>query len=508
MPLERSRTPSSGLPFDESALLETVLATAPVGLGFLDRDLRFVRLNESLAAGNRRTVAEHLGRRIDEIWPEIPADLLTGLERLVETGVALTGHEVLTDAGGHPRYVLGSYYPVWNGDAVVGVGIVVVDITARRRAEDEARGLAREQAALRRVATLVASEAEPEQVFAAVSKEVAGVIGASSAGLVRYHEETGTVVGRFDEARLGGFELGLVLPLEGDSVIAQVHATEQPARIDTYAGLAGPVAELTHRLGYRSFAAAPVHVEGRLWGALLVGTQDVDPLPPDTERRLVDFAELVALAIGNAEARAELRASRARIVAAADAERRRLERELHDSAQQRLVALSLTLRILRAKLADDPDEATGLLAAAERELAQAIEELRELARGIHPPALADHGLAPAVSSLAARVPVPVDVSGFDVRLPAPLEAAFYFVVAEALANVVKYADASSVSVSLAEANGQALVEVVDDGVGGASAGAGSGLRGLADRLEALGGTLEIESPAGHGTRIRAAVPLA
>jgi signal transduction histidine kinase len=204
----------------------------------------------------------------------------------------------------------------------------------------------------------------------------------------------------------------------------------------------------------------------------------------------------------------ELRASRARIVEAGTAERRRLERNLHDGAQQRLVALSLTMRLAQGKLRKDPDVAEKLLGSAQEELTRALEELRELARGIHPAVLSDRGLAPALEALAGRSPVPVELAGTPrERLPPAVEAAAYFVVAEALTNVVKYANASQARVSVSRANGNAVVEVADDGVGGADPDRGSGLRGLADRISALDGTLELRSPEGAGTLLRAEIPV-
>ncbi|MGH3039793.1 MAG: sensor histidine kinase, partial [Gaiellaceae bacterium] len=202
----------------------------------------------------------------------------------------------------------------------------------------------------------------------------------------------------------------------------------------------------------------------------------------------------------------ELRRSRARLVEASDVERRRLERNLHDGAQQRLVSLSLMLRLAQARVEDDPEQADRLLGQASDELAQALEELRELARGIHPAVLSDRGLGAALEALVSRTPLPVEIEIPEARLPEPIEAAAYYVVSEALANVAKYAEASSVAVSIASVNGHALVEIVDDGVGGADPAKGSGLRGLVDRIEALDGRLEVESPPGQGTRIRVEIP--
>jgi signal transduction histidine kinase len=240
------------------------------------------------------------------------------------------------------------------------------------------------------------------------------------------------------------------------------------------------------------------------------------------DRTLCDDAELmqsVAVAAGfsienerlQAQLRArvdELRRSRARIVEAGTAERRRLERNLHDGAQQRLVALSLTLRLAQGRLRKDPDGAEQLLGGAQEELGRALEELRELARGIHPAVLSDRGLRAALEALAGRSPVPVELERTPPeRLPAPVEAAAYFVVAEALTNVVKYANASQARVSVSRNNGHAVVEVADDGVGGADPGRGSGLRGLADRVSALDGRLELLSPEGAGTLLRAEIPV-
>jgi signal transduction histidine kinase len=229
---------------------------------------------------------------------------------------------------------------------------------------------------------------------------------------------------------------------------------------------------------------------------------DERTFPPGAEQRIADFAELAAQALANAQARAELDASRARIVQAGDDARRRLERNLHDGAQQRLVSLALMLRLAARRHPDDGD-----LVKAGDELAAALQELRELARGIHPAVLSERGLEPAVRALADRAPLPVelDVSVHD-RLPVPVEAAAYYVVAEALTNVAKYAGATGVTVGVARENGHARIEVSDDGVGGANADGGSGLRGLADRVEALGGELVVDSPAGAGTTLRATIP--
>jgi signal transduction histidine kinase len=300
---------------------------------------------------------------------------------------------------------------------------------------------------------------------------------------------------------------GAVLPLDDETAIVKVKRTQRPARLDGYEGLSGALAETLRSVGIRSSVAAPVVVDGRLWGAVTASTTSDDLFPEGAEHRLGRFAELVAQAIANAEANDELRASRARLVEAAHDERRRIERNLHDGAQQRLVALSLTLRLAQGKLETDPDATAELLAAATGELAQALEELRELARGIHPAILSDRGLSAALQALATRAPLPVELVELpEERLPEAVEAAAYYVVAEGLTNVAKYAQASAATVRVARRNGTAVVEIADDGVGGADATLGSGLRGLADRVEALDGHIEVSSEPGTGTTIRAAIP--
>jgi signal transduction histidine kinase len=203
----------------------------------------------------------------------------------------------------------------------------------------------------------------------------------------------------------------------------------------------------------------------------------------------------------------EIRASRARIVKAGDEARRRLERNLHDGAQQRLVALSLSLRLAQSKVGTDPEAAHAVLDSARQELAAALDELRELARGIHPAVLTDRGLAAALEALASRLAIPVEIETPEIELPQAVEAAAYYVVAEALANVIKYARASVVTVRITCEEDCVRVEVADDGVGGADATAGSGLRGLSDRVAALEGSLRVDSPPGAGTRIVAVIPL-
>jgi signal transduction histidine kinase len=252
----------------------------------------------------------------------------------------------------------------------------------------------------------------------------------------------------------------------------------------------------------------PITVGGAIWGVLVAALGVNESLPPDTERRMQAFAELVALAVASAQAREELGASRMRIVEASDAERRRLERNLHDGAQQRLVALSVGLRLAKGKIRDAPEEAEELLGIASEEVSETLTELRELAQGIHPAVLTEQGLEAALEVLAARAPLPVELEvRLPERLPGPVEATAYYVVSEALANVVKHADAGSARVYAERPDHRALVEVADDGIGGADPNGGSGICGLRDRVEALDGRLLVDSPPGRGTLVRAELPL-
>jgi len=372
----------------------------------------------------------------------------------------------------------------------------------------EVARLAQEQTSLRRVATLVATEAEPERVFEAVSEQCARVLGTGSAAVFRFEGDGAVVVGRFDREGIGAFPLGATAPLDGGSAIATVYRTGNPARIDDYSEVVGEVAEIMRRTGARFTIAAPILVAGKIWGAVAVTSRTVEKSPGEGETRLRDFSELVSLAVASAEARAQLRASRTRIVQAADEDRRRLERNLHDGAQQRLVSSRLALRLAREKLESDSELTAELLESAGTELDGALGELRELARGIHPGILTEGGLRAAIEALAERAPLPALVAGTPAEaLPEPVEIAAYYVVAEALANVVKHAEATSVTVSVSRDEDDVVVTVRDDGRGGADPARGSGLVAVRDRAEALGGSLEVESPPGEGTLVRAVLPV-
>jgi signal transduction histidine kinase len=367
--------------------------------------------------------------------------------------------------------------------------------------------LAEEQAALRRVATLVAAGAPPQEVFEAVSVEVAALIPAEGSALTRY-EADGTVTALSGWTTDGGYSyVGERYELEG-TVSGLIFQTGRPGRVENHAEASGVAPEAARAMGWHSSVGAPVTVEGRLWGVLAVVSKNESPLPPDTEQRLAAFTELVATAIANTESRAELEASRARIVATADATRRQIERDLHDGAQQRLVSLALQLRAAQSAVPRGAGELVRQLDGVATGLAEAIEELGEIARGLHPAILAESGLRPALKALARRSAVPVELDvRVEGRLPQPVEIAAYYAVAEALTNVAKHARASAAEVQVEIGQGVLHVRVRDDGRGGAGFGRGSGLVGLKDRVEALGGRIRLDNPPGAGTALDIVLPL-
>ena len=446
-----------------------------------------------------------------------------------------------------------------------------------------------EQAALRRIATLVAAGATEADLADAVSSEIGGLFGAQSATVLRWDGDTIRVIGswRADSADAG--RAGAVLGYGGDTITARVVETAAPARVDSAAALKTDFGrERWAELGLEASIGAPIMVERKVWGvvaafrrkpgdmfaqgdeerlsnfaalvaqaianaearsetAALVAEQSTlrqiamlvaagrpqaavlgavteeagmlfgaliaaraaeDAFPAGAEIRLRGFADLAAQAIANERAQAELRASRARIVQTGDEARRRLERNLHDGAQQQLVSVSLALRLVERMFEANPSTARVVLHEASNELADAMQELRELARGLHPALLSELGLGPALDALSARSPFPVEITDVPAdRLPGPVEAAIYYVVSESLTNAAKHAAATSATVSVLCSGDTVTVEIADDGSGGATLEAGSGLRGLVDRVEALGGELTVSSPRGAGTLVRAELPL-
>jgi signal transduction histidine kinase len=375
------------------------------------------------------------------------------------------------------------------------------------RSRDALGALAAEQAALRRVATLVA-RATPRAVFGAVAEEVGRLLDADRTFIGRYGADNAVTVVAAWSATGEQMPIRLDFPMrpeQEESVSLLVHDTCRPARLDSYGHEQGAVAR---GLGLRSSVGAPITVAGRLWGLIVVASTGDDMLPSATEDRLADFTELVATAITNADAQAELTASRARIVATADETRRRIERDLHDGAQQRLASLLLQLRAAQAAVPSELEQVDDELDRVAQGLAAALEELRDYARGIHPALLAERGLGPAVKALVRRSTVPVDVElHMDGRLPEQIEVGAYYVISEALTNAAKHANASSVVVDVEAIDDVLRLSVRDNGVGGADLSRGSGLVGLKDRVAALGGRISLESPPGGGTSLEVELPL-
>jgi GAF domain-containing protein len=362
--------------------------------------------------------------------------------------------------------------------------------------------LADEQAALSRVATLVANATPPEELFAAVIEEVARLLPVEFAAMGRY-ESDGAMTCVATSSQVGErFPVGSRWTLEGKNVSALVAQTGRPARIDSYADATGSLGTALREAGTGSSIGTPVIVEGRLWGVMTARSGPGQPLPADIEARLAKFTELVATAIANAESRSELMASRARVVAAADETRRRIERDLHDGTQQRLVSLGLELRMAQATVPAQLGELEGALSRVADGLASVFDELREISHGIHPAILSEGGLQPALRALCRRSVLPVELDlQAEQPLPRPVEVAAYFVVSEALSNAVKHAHASVVRVEVHTHDARLRLAIHDDGIGGADPSEGSGLVGLSDRIEALGGTLEVTSPASKGTTL-------
>jgi PAS domain S-box-containing protein len=392
-------------------------------------------------------------------------------------------------------------------DRLAGFTELVATTISNSASREELARLADEQAALRRVATLVARESPPEEVFAAVAEELGRLLDVTATRLVRYERDHTAVVvaswGRHAEA----VPVGTQLPLGGVNVISLVARTGRPARIDDYAEATGAIAAYGRELDARGAVGGPIVVGGRVWGAMIASSRKVEPLPAGTEVWIGEFAELVATAISNVQARSDLAASRARIVAAADEERRRVVRDLHDGAQQRLVYTIITLKLARRAFQNPDEDAPALVTEALDNAEQANAELRELAHGILPAVLTRGGLRAGVEALASRTPVPVENGVAVGRLPATVEATAYFVVAEALTNVAKHAHAERAAVTARLDDGTLRVEIRDDGGGGARPD-GSGLVRLADRLAVLDGRLRVESPLDGGTLVAADIPVA
>jgi signal transduction histidine kinase len=377
------------------------------------------------------------------------------------------------------------------------------DEGVRVPARAEATRIAEERASLRRVATLVARGVSQDELFAVVNREVGWLVGADPTSLMRFERDDSVTLVAAWSARAIDFPIGSSHPV--DDVLRAVRDTGRPwqwgpAELPP----TGPFVVEARRLGIRAGVGVPIIVEQRVWGVAFASSTGDQPFAADAAERIAGFAELVATAISNTEARADLAASRARIVAAADEERRRVVRDLHDGAQQHLVH---TIVALQPALQErDPRAAHARIASALGHAELATSELRELSQGIMPAVLTRGGLGEAIAAVAARSPVPVDVDVAVGRVAPTVEATAYFVVAEALTNVSKHARATHAMVAARIEDRALRIAVSDDGAGGARSG-GTGLGGLRDRVAAVDGRLRVDSPAGGGTVVAATLPL-
>jgi PAS domain S-box-containing protein len=484
--------------------LDRIFTLTPDLVTVADFDGNFRRVNPAVEEVLGYSRDEVVGRSyLDFVHPDDRARTLAEAAEIEEGKTTLSFENRFIRKDGSPRVLEWTTTPVVADEVMYGVAR---DVTERRQAESELERLAGEQAALRRVATLVARGVPATELFESIAEEVSRLLDAQSTAIGRLESDgTMTIVANHGPAR-EHVPVGTRLELEPDMALTRVVRTRQSARVDDYGPSEQLVARTARELGIRSTVAVPIVVEGALWGSIVSGTQR-ERFADDAEQRMSEFTELAATAIANAEGRSALQASRARVVAASDETRRQIERDLHDGAQQRLVHTVITLKLARRALrAGDGDAAPALVEEALDHAEQATVELRELVQGILPPILTRGGLGPAIETLAARTPVPVELDVAVDRLPAPVEATAYFVVAEALTNVAKHSGASRATVTARVEDGALRLRVRDDGRGGARPD-GHGFVGLADRLAVHDGHLRVESPPGGGTLVAVDIEL-
>jgi PAS domain S-box-containing protein len=482
---------------DEADRIFTLSPDLIVVAGF---DGYFKRVNPAVKQVLGYTEEELLGRPyLDFVHPDDRDRTETEATALTEGKMTLAFENRFACKDGSYRVLDWTSTPVVDQRVMYGMAR---DVTERRQAETELGRLVGEQAALRRVATLVARGVPAAEVFAAVAEEVERLLDAQATAIGRLEPDGTMAIVASRGTANDEMPVGSHLKLESHMALSKVVRTGRSARVDDYSHASELVDQ---RLGIRCAVAVPIMVEGSLWGSIASGTNR-ERFPDDAEQRMAEFTELAGAAIANAESRSELTASRARIVAASDATRRQIERDLHDGAQQRLVHTVVTLKLARRAFRTDDDAARALVAEALDHAEEATGELRELVQGILPPVLTRSGLHAAVVTLARRMPLPVDNDVTDRRLPAEVEATAYFVVAEALTNVAKHSGASRATVVARVEDSTLELQVRDDGVGGARRD-GSGFVGLADRLAVHDGELRVQSPPGGGTIVVAEIPL-
>ncbi|MGA9835251.1 MAG: GAF domain-containing protein [Trebonia sp.] len=486
--------------------LGTVIAGAGEVLSYLGRPWPCPAGDPGIVASLQRT-GQPL--RIDDYTPIRNA--IAGPARELDIGMA-AGVPVIVSGRVWGAVVVAAGYqrpplPADTLDRLAGFTELMATAIANSDARTEIERLGEEQAALQRVATLVARGAATEEVFAAVAREVSGVMHLPVAAVQRYEDdgETTTVMAAWSD-RPHPFPPGTRSPYHPSGLGGRVRQTGRAGRVVDYSRRRGAFAVKARELGLHSVAGAPIIVDGDVWGLVTVASTD-GPLPDRTEDRLAEFTELLGTAIANTQSRTELSASRARIVAAADETRRRLERDLHDGIQQRLVSLALKARTIETMAPQPAGEIAGELSLLADGLGTAMDELREISHGIHPAILSEAGLGPALEALARRSAVPVDLDlTLGQRLGEHVEAAGYYIASEAITNVTKHARASVITMRVDGCDGALILSISDDGVGGADPGRGSGIIGLKDRVEALGGTISMLSPPGHGTALHVQLP--
>ena len=486
--------------------LGTVIAGAGEVLSYLGRPWPCPAGDPGIVASLQRT-GQPL--RIDDYTPIRNA--IAGPARELDIGMA-AGVPVIVSGRVWGAVVVAAGYqrpplPADTLDRLAGFTELMATAIANSDARTEIERLGEEQAALQRVATLVARGAATEEVFAAVAREVSGVMHLPVAAVQRYEDdgETTTVMAAWSD-RPHPFPPGTRSPYHPSGLGGRVRQTGRAGRVVDYSRRRGAFAVKARELGLHSVAGAPIIVDGDVWGLVTVASTD-GPLPDRTEDRLAEFTELLGTAIANTQSRTELSASRARIVAAADETRRRLERDLHDGIQQRLVSLALKARTIETMAPQPAGEIAGELSLLADGLGTAMDELREISHGIHPAILSEAGLGPALEALARRSAVPVDLDlTLGQRLGEHVEAAGYYIASEAITNVTKHARASVITMRVDGCDGALILSISDDGVGGADPGRGSGIIGLKNRVEALGGTISMLSPPGHGTALHVQLP--
>jgi signal transduction histidine kinase len=426
-----------------------------------------------------------------------------GIRSTVATPIAVNGHlwgAVVASSWRGPL-------PADTEQRMLDFTELVATAIANAESRAELARLAEEQAVLRRVATLVARGVPPVQVFAAVTEEVERLLPIDFAALERYELDDTCAVLASAGSAAGSFAAGSRQSLGGRNLATRVFETARPARMDNYAdSSSGPLGADVRKAGICSAVGAPIMVEGHLWGLIVVGSTVTPSLPGDIEGRLGSFTEIVATAIANADSRDQLTASRARLVTEAHEARRRVVRDLHDGGQRLLVHTIIKLKLARRALEGGQPDLAPLLSEALEHAERANDELRELSHGQLPSVLTREGLRAGVDELVATASIPVEVDVRVGRLPAVVEATAYFLVAEAVTNLVKHARAERAQVRAFVQDDTLHVEVRDDGVGGANP-RGEGLVGLSDRVTALQGRLSIQSPAQGGTILAATLPL-